>query len=307
MFLVSHIPTRAVLLLLFTAALLLPAISAGEAHAQGNRRPTEAQRRKNEARKIASQRSKIAAAIKKADGQLASAKAAFDRAEYTASLGYARAASASFRVDGAMQGIEDAALQAELATVRLQSIEAEIEAAEGEDSELAQAEAAFEAARAALEKARNRVLASSSYQAAYKLALASSNKAELLPKARREALEKDKEFQEALREYELTDYLLKRERIRLYQASAEWRQTYEAARDSRFEKAEARDDLRGGLTHQLAGRVTARQADAAKARAASVIARNESLRNSLQRQYESLGKRKERLDSYGRSPGSSNK
>jgi len=113
----------------------------------------------------------------------------------TAAQGRLQASRA--RIQNAAAAVEAAKQDAAAATALLRRLEAEIEAAQGPDSEFAKAHMDLKDAQKAYDAARARVYKSPEYLAKYKRALGSPDKAKLLPQVRREAEGSDPEYEKA--------------------------------------------------------------------------------------------------------------
>jgi chromosome segregation ATPase len=134
-------------------------------------------------------------------------KGKYERAKEVANLAEVRAANKLSQVENAEGTMATAAgqirfLEEHLATLTdaLQAYENEVIAAHPEDSHLRTAIADAERAEAAYVAAQRSVLASAAYKSAYDAAKSAPNKAEALPRVRKDFLERDKQCNDAYHE-----------------------------------------------------------------------------------------------------------
>jgi len=195
----------------------------------------------------------------------------------------ARAASAQMRMqdfNGKIQAsntaLQNARSAAANATSRLKDIQEEIEAKQSADSDFAKATAAYRKAEQEFQIARKRVYESPSYKAKYRAAMGSASRATLLPKVKKEAEEKDTEYQQAKLLLEKTRHDYEGLRMKLYGANSDWVATAKQARETRKHEAEAYKRLKASLVSRGIASTNLSKANREGALAAATIKKGEA-------------------------------
>lgn len=173
-------------------------------------------------------------------------KAKYERAKEVVELAKARAALKLSRVEAAEGTMATAAgqirfLEEHLVTLStaLQNYEDEVIASHPEDSPLRTAIADAKRAETAYVAAQRNVLASPAYKSAYEAAKAAPNKADALPRVRKQFLERDKECNDAYHERAATRKRLDIARQEVLGQDEQWVATIAEVRSIKAEIASA--------------------------------------------------------------------
>jgi hypothetical protein len=143
--------------------------------------------------------------------------------------------------------VEAAKSEAESAAQRLRQIEAQLTTSQGPDSEYAAALKDLREAEKWQAEVRARVYESATYQAKYREALRSPNKATLLPKVRREAEKADPDFDRAAIRLQVMKTRYEQARTALFKNDPEYVAASKTAMEAKKRQAEAQEHFKAAM------------------------------------------------------------
>lgn len=257
--------------------------------ADRRQRQNDARRREQERRRAKeNERARVRGQIQRTKASVESAKRFIQVARQQAQVAGTKAAAAIARAETALSQIKNLEAAAAQATEQLKAVESEIQAAQGQDSELQRAIDGLLAAETKFAAAREAAFESPDYQAAYRRALTAVDKAEQMLRVRREATENNAEYQQAMLELDGAQARMERVRKFVYEGNASWVAAAEEARRLREELAKANQSLKNALLSKTAANTVLRDATGKAQKAYLFIQRGESALKRLQSQEKSL-------------------
>jgi hypothetical protein len=158
-----------------------------------------------------------------------------------------RLGASQARAMSAHGAVQAAKAEAESAAQRLRQIEAQLTSSQGPDSDYADALKDLREAEKWQAEVRGRVYKSADYQAKYREALRSPNKATLLPKIRREAEASDPEFHQAALRLQVMKTRYEQARSALFQNDPEYVAASKAALAAKKRQAEAQEHFKAAM------------------------------------------------------------
>jgi hypothetical protein len=159
------------------------------------------------------------------------------------------------RIEGARKAMTDARSTAHESTKSQRAIEADILAAQSEDSEYAKANLAFNETQQTVNVERDRVLNSVAYLKQKSLLAKDPESAVKGAKMRQEALGEDIDYQVANDKFKAAALAYSRIKTELFKASPDWAAASQAARDAHGEEGKANSEAtRGALKKMPAAR-----------------------------------------------------
>lgn len=288
MFTLCRVPRRLPQLLLVAALVLVIACQAEAAgRKKGNRNRNRNRNNTQQQQQARQQLARQNLAI--VQSQLAAAQQAYQAAASRASALEAEVTAADARVSETNDALTAARQESSETTATLRQIEEQLENAQPEDSPYRQAEAELAAAREAFLEAKERVFESPAYRRAYEAALRSTNKAELLPQVRSDALAGDAAYLQAKQKFDFAQQQFIAIRTRLLEKSEEWVAAGAAARTARQEEAEADTKLSNAALGRSAVRIQYRAVARQAAAAQEVIQQAQAAMKNLQGAAKSSG------------------
>lgn len=178
---------------------------------------------------------------------VARAQAGLAHANQRGVAAQSRLGASQARAMAAYNAVEAAKAEAESAAQRLRQIEAQLTTSQGADSGYAEALKDLREAEKWQAEVRARVYNSADYQAKYREALRSPNKATLLPKVRREAEKADPEFAQSAIRLEVMKTRYDQARTALFQNDPEYVAASKAAMEAKKRQAEAQEHFKGAM------------------------------------------------------------
>lgn len=158
-----------------------------------------------------------------------------------------RLAASQARATTVRGALEAARADVEEANRQLRAIEAEIVRSQGPDSEYAEALSDLQEAEKNYQEVRARVYQTPEYLAKYREAASSPRRAELLPKIRKEAEQKDPDYGRSALQMDIRRQNYEQLRMRLFQQDPDWVAASKAGVEARRRQAEAQEHFKSAM------------------------------------------------------------
>ncbi|MCA9269374.1 MAG: hypothetical protein KDA41_12925 [Planctomycetales bacterium] len=278
--------TRALQTFCLALALLLAADFVAAANKKNNRNSSN----KNNAQQQATIK-KVIQASKTAAAQAEAVKAA---ASQTAAAAAAKAGAAQQRIAAMASQMKSMENSVEFAASNLQQMEVALLESQEDDSRVQRAIAVLDEAEAGYAAARAAAFESPDYKAAYQRALASRNKAEELPRVKREFIENNRELQDAGLQLDYARKAFEQARMELLHADPDWKAQVEAVREAKSALAEAKLAVGNGLLSNASASAIFREAASVASAAAASAQQNQARIKSLEAQAKRLQQQRSR-------------
>jgi hypothetical protein len=178
---------------------------------------------------------------------VARAQAGLAHANQRGVAAQSRLGASQARAMAAYNAVEAAKAEAEEAGQRLRQIEAQLTTSQGPDSDYAAALKDLREAEKWQAEVRARVYNSAEYQAKYREAMRSPNKATLLPKIRREAEKADPEFAQSAVRLQVMKTRYEQARTALFQNDPEYVAASKTAMEAKKRQAEAQKHFKAAM------------------------------------------------------------
>ncbi len=210
-------------------------------------------------------------AIAAARNQLSAASAALSVAEAQAADARSRLNAAREGLEGSRKAIDAAQYEERNSSAAMRTIEANLMAVAGDDSEIGRARSALDAARARHVIEQQRVFNASPWREKLEEADKAANRTERIAQIRHDALTGDREYQRAQAALELAREKFFKLRLDLLKANKEWVAAADAAREANLDKTDALNSAAKQGVQKLPASQDLRAANIAIADAKAVI------------------------------------
>ena len=222
--------------------------------------------------------------INAATQQLAMGRSMLAQAEAVVNDAQSQVSASNERIEGARRTISESRSGVIESNKSLKTIEADILAAQDENSEYAKASLAFHEAQDQLHEAQERILGSDEYLAKKKELAAATDDPEhatKLASLKHDALNGDPEFQKANDKFKSAKLVYTRVKTDLFKANNDWVAANQSSREASQEEAKASSEATRGAFKKLPAMRTLRKAQEVAAEARVTIAQAEWMLKSL--------------------------
>jgi len=216
------------------------------------------------------------------------AKRELAASQQRAATAHAAATQAQAKAAAAASALKAAQAEAKAATEYLQQLEHDLASAQGPDTPYGQAKAAFEAAQSRYKDLLAKVIDELRSSPEYREALQSSQRAVLVSRLRKKALEGNAELDNARFQLEYTERRFAKARRELLAENNDWKAASERVRQAQAAMNQAKQALKGGLLTSSAARDVLGDTGRISSQAQRVIESGSRAAAALKKQAEKL-------------------